>query len=295
MLNYVELFMEYLTVELGLSSNTRLAYARDLRLLEKALGFTSPEQLLESRQQQLEAYLAGLQAEGKSQTTIARKLSAMKNFYRFLHEERYIKVNPAGALEATVKGIHLPKYLTMAEVEALLDEPNLGTIYGYRDKTMLEVLYATGMRVTELVTLPLSSVDLAGPYVRVFGKGSKERLVPLGRVAVGYLENYLAVVRPQLAGKKEPKELFLSNRGQAMTRQNFFLLLEDYGRGAGITKKLTPHMLRHSFATHLLNNGTDLRVVQELLGHADIATTQIYTHLDTERLRELYDKVHPRA
>lgn len=297
MFNYIALFMEYLTVELGLSQNTKLAYERDLRLLQKALQLESQEQLLNVNRKQLLKYLTQLKTQGRSAATIARKLASIKAFYRFLTAERYIKNDPADVLEAANKGMHLPKVLSVSEVEALLDEPNLGTLEGYRDKTMLEVLYATGMRVSELVSLPIGNVDLNMQYLIARGKGSKERVIPLGSVAIKYLTRYLEAVRPQLLkeGNKEVKELFLSTWGKAMTRQRFYEIIEGYGKQAGILKKITPHMLRHSFATHMLNKGTDLRVVQELLGHADISTTQIYTHMDMERLREVYEKAHPRA
>lgn len=297
MFNYFALFMEYLTVELGLSQNTKIAYERDLRLLQKSLRLASQEELLLVTRKELLRYLSQLKAEGKSASTIARKLASIKAFYRFLTAERYIKHDPAEVLEAANKGLQLPKVLSLTEVESLLDEPNLGTLEGYRDKTMLEVLYATGMRVSELISIPVGNVDLKMQYLIARGKGSKERIIPLGSIAVKYLTRYLEVVRPQLLKNDtdEVKELFLSTWGRAMTRQRFFEIIEGYGKQAGITKKITPHMLRHSFATHMLNNGTDLRVVQELLGHADISTTQIYTHMDMERLREVYSKAHPRA
>ena len=238
-----------------------------------------------------------LRQAGRSASTVARKLASIKAFYRFLTAEHYIRRNPAEVLEAANRGLHLPKVLSVAEVDALLDTPNLGTPDGYRDKTMLEVLYATGMRVSELVNVPLKNVDLKMEYVIVMGKGSKERMLPLGRTALRYLEHYISVVRPQLLhGKPDSsKALFVTGWGGPMTRERFYEIIVAYGQSAGLSKKVTPHMLRHSFATHLLNNGTDLRVVQELLGHADISTTQIYTHLDIERLREVYDKTHPRA
>ena len=297
MFNYFALFMEYLTVELGLSQNTKIAYERDLRLLQKSLRLASQEELLLVTRKELLGYLSQLKTEGKSASTIARKLASIKAFYRFLTAERYIKHDPAEVLEAANKGLQLPKVLSLTEVESLLDEPNLGTLEGYRDKTMLEVLYATGMRVSELISIPVGNVDLKMQYLIARGKGSKERIIPLGSIAVKYLTRYLEVVRPQLLKNDtdEVKELFLSTWGRALTRQRFFEIIEEYGKQAGITKKITPHMLRHSFATHMLNNGTDLRVVQELLGHADISTTQIYTHMDMERLREVYSKAHPRA
>lgn len=297
MFDYLALFEEYLTVELGLAQNTRLAYLRDLRLLQKTFNFKSSEELLGVNRQQLLAYLVQLRQAGRSASTVARKLASIKAFYRFLTAERYIRRNPAEVLEAANRGLHLPKVLSVAEVDALLDTPNLGTPDGYRDRTMLEVLYATGMRVSELVNVPLKNVDLKMEYVIVMGKGSKERMLPLGRTALHYLEHYISVVRPQLLhGKPDSsKALFVTGWGGPMTRERFYELIVAYGQSAGLSKRVTPHMLRHSFATHLLNNGTDLRVVQELLGHADISTTQIYTHLDIERLREVYDKTHPRA
>ena len=297
MFDYLALFQEYLTVELGLAKNTQLAYMRDLRLLMKSLQLKADEELLQVSRQQLIAYLVRLKQEGRAASTVARKLASIKAFYRFLTAERYIRRNPAEVLEAASRGLHLPKVLSVQEVERLLDEPNLGTLDGYRDKTMLELLYATGMRVSELVNVPVKNVDMKMQYVIVMGKGSKERMLPLGRTALHYLEHYLSVVRPQLMhGKPEAAaELFVTGWGGPMTRERFYEIIVEYGKSAGISKRVTPHMLRHSFATHLLNNGTDLRIVQELLGHADISTTQIYTHLDVERLREVYDKTHPRA
>lgn len=297
MFDYLALFQEYLTVELGLAKNTQLAYMLDLRLLMKSLQLKADEELLQVSRQQLIAYLVRLKQEGRAASTVARKLASIKAFYRFLTAERYIRRNPAEVLEAASRGLHLPKVLSVQEVERLLDEPNLGTLDGYRDKTMLELLYATGMRVSELVNVPMKNVDMKMQYVIVMGKGSKERMLPLGRTALHYLEHYLSVVRPQLLhGKPDAAaELFVTGWGGPMTRERFYEIIVAYGKSAGISKRVTPHMLRHSFATHLLNNGTDLRIVQELLGHADISTTQIYTHLDVERLREVYDKTHPRA
>ncbi|WP_418532862.1 site-specific tyrosine recombinase XerD [Phascolarctobacterium succinatutens] len=297
MFDYLALFQEYLTVELGLAKNTQLAYMRDLRLLMKSLQLKADEELLQVSRQQLIAYLVRLKQEGRAASTVARKLASIKAFYRFLTAERYIRRNPAEVLEAASRGLHLPKVLSVQEVARLLDEPNLGTLDGYRDKTMLELLYATGMRVSELVNVPVKNVDMKMQYVIVMGKGSKERMLPLGRTALHYLEHYLSVVRPQLLhGKPDAAaELFVTGWGGPMTRERFYEIIVAYGKSAGISKRVTPHMLRHSFATHLLNNGTDLRIVQELLGHADISTTQIYTHLDVERLREVYDKTHPRA
>lgn len=295
MKNYKSMFIEYLEVELGLSDNTREAYERDISLLQEYLQADLGKSLLTADRKSLLAYMSWLKRKGRSAATIARKLASIKAFYRFLAAEDHIGADPAEALEAGNKAKRLPKILSVGEVERLLDEPNLGTWDGYRDKTMLEVLYATGMRVSELVNLPIKNVDLSMKYVIVLGKGCKERIVPLGSIAVKYLRRYLEEVRPQLLKDGEAEEVFVTFRGGGMTRQRFAGIIEGYGKSAGIRKKITPHMLRHSFATHLLNNGTDLRVVQELLGHADISTTQIYTHLDMERLREVYKNAHPRA
>lgn len=223
-------------------------------------------------------------------------MAALKAFFRFLTAEGFVPLNPAEVVEAGNKGTILPKVLTTQEVDKLLAAPDLASLEGYRDRTMLEVLYATGMRVSELVTLPLTSVNLTMHYVIAYGKGSKERIIPLGHYAVAYVKKYLALVRPDFT-KKHPEEpcLFVTVHGHSMTRQRFWQIIRKYGEEAGIKRELTPHVLRHSFATHLLNNGADLRTVQELLGHADISTTQIYTHLTDKRLKAIYDKAHPRA
>ncbi|MCD7974945.1 MAG: site-specific tyrosine recombinase XerD [Phascolarctobacterium sp.] len=294
-MHYIGLFLEYLTVELGLAENTCGAYERDLRVLMKDLWFSEEDALAGVSRQQLIDYLTSLKNRGRTASTIARKLAAIKAFYRFLAAERYIKNDPAEVIEAGVKGMHLPKVLSVEEVEDLLNEPNLGTPEGYRDKTMLEVLYATGMRVSELVALKTANVNLDMKYVIAFGKGSKERIIPIGRTAVKYLSSYMEKIRPGLLKDENWELLFLSSWGGPMTRQRFFEIIRDYGKSAGIKRPVTPHMLRHSFATHLLENGTDLRVVQELLGHADISTTQIYTHLTNKRIKEIYDRAHPRA
>ena len=297
MFDYLALFQEYLTVELGLAKNTQLAYMRDLRLLMKSLQLKADEELLQVSRQQLIAYLVRLKQEGRAASTVARKLASIKAFYRFLTAERYIRRNPAEVLEAASRGLHLPKVLSVQEVERLLDEPNLGTLDGYRDKTMLELLYATGMRVSELVNVPVKNVDMKMQYVIVMGKGSKERMLPLGRTALHYLEHYLSVVRPQLLhGKPDAAaELFVTGWGGPMTRERFYEIIVAYGKSAGISKRVTPHMLRHSFAAHLVSNGADLKAVQEMLGHADISTTQIYAQMKQSRIREVYAKAHPRG
>lgn len=288
--------MEYLTVELGLSANTRQAYERDLRLFCKTLGFKNSDALVNVSREQITGYMTQLKEKGLAAATIARKLAAIKAFYRFMTAEGYMDANPAEVVEAGTKGIKLPRVLSEDEVVRLLNQPDITTAEGFRDRTMLEVLYATGMRVSELINLTLERVDLNMKYIIAFGKGSKERIVPLGSVAAEFLQQYLEKVRPKLTHEDRSTNIvFLAFGGHELTRQRFWQIIRTYGRKANINKALTPHILRHSFATHLLDNGTDLRSVQELLGHSDISTTQIYTHLTNKRLRDIYAKAHPRA
>lgn len=288
--------MEYLTVELGLSANTRQAYERDLRLFCKTLGFKNSDALVNVSREQITGYMTQLKEKGLAAATIARKLAAIKAFYRFMTAEGYMDVNPAEVVEAGTKGIKLPRVLSEDEVVRLLTQPDITTAEGFRDRTMLEVLYATGMRVSELINLTLERVDLNMKYIIAFGKGSKERIVPLGSVAAEFLQQYLEKVRPKLTHEdRNTNIVFLAFGGHELTRQRFWQIIRAYGRKANINKALTPHILRHSFATHLLDNGADLRSVQELLGHSDISTTQIYTHLTNKRLRDIYAKAHPRA
>lgn len=288
--------MEYLTVELGLSANTRQAYERDLRLFCKTLGFKNSDALVNVSREQITGYMTQLKEKGLAAATIARKLAAIKAFYRFMTAEGYMDANPAEVVEAGTKGIKLPRVLSEDEVVRLLNQPDITTAEGFRDRTMLEVLYATGMRVSELINLTLERVDLKMKYIIAFGKGSKERIVPLGSVASEFLQQYLEKVRPKLTHEdRNTNIVFLAFGGHELTRQRFWQIIRAYGRKANINKALTPHILRHSFATHLLDNGADLRSVQELLGHSDISTTQIYTHLTNKRLRDIYAKAHPRA
>lgn len=292
----IQLFLEYLTVELGLSANTRQAYERDLRLFCKTLGFKNSDALVNVSREQITGYMTQLKEKGLAAATIARKLAAIKAFYRFMTAEGYMDANPAEVVEAGTKGIKLPRVLSEDEVVRLLSQPDITTAEGFRDRTMLEVLYATGMRVSELINLTLERVDLNMKYIIAFGKGSKERIVPLGSAAAEFLQQYLEKVRPKLTHEdRNTNIVFLAFGGHELTRQRFWQIIRAYGRKANINKALTPHILRHSFATHLLDNGADLRSVQELLGHSDISTTQIYTHLTNKRLRDIYAKAHPRA
>lgn len=292
----MQLFLEYLIVELGLSANTRQAYERDLRLFCKTLGFKNSDALVNVSREQITGYMTQLKEKGLAAATIARKLAAIKAFYRFMTAEGYMYANPAEVVEAGTKGIKLPRVLSEDEVVRLLNQPDITTAEGFRDRTMLEVLYATGMRVSELINLTLERVDLNMKYIIAFGKGSKERIVPLGSAAAEFLQQYLEKVRPKLThADRNTNIVFLAFGGHELTRQRFWQIIRAYGRKANINKALTPHILRHSFATHLLDNGADLRSVQELLGHSDISTTQIYTHLTNKRLRDIYAKAHPRA
>ena len=288
--------MEYLTVELGLSANTRQAYERDLRLFCKTLGFKNSDALVNVSREQITGYMTQLKEKGLAAATIARKLAAIKAFYRFMTAEGYMDANPAEVVEAGTKGIKLPRVLSEDEVVRLLNQPDITTAEGFRDRTMLEVLYATGMRVSELINLTLERVDLNMKYIIAFGKGSKERIVPLGSVAAEFLQQYLEKVRPKLTHEERNTNIvFLAFGGHELTRQRFWQIIRAYGRKANINKALTPHILRHSFATHLLDNGADLRSVQELLGHSDISTTQIYAQAKDLQMREVYLKAHPRG
>jgi integrase/recombinase XerD len=250
--------------------------------------------LLQCQRYQLLEFLADRHQQGVGARSVARQLSAVKSFYRWLKREGRIEEDPALLIERPKTGRPLPKTLTEADVEALLAAPDVSTPLGLRDRAMLELIYATGLRVTELVTLTQSQINPRQGLVRVIGKGDKERLVPLGEEALHWLARYLREARPLLLGDNQ-ELLFPSRRGTCMTRQTFWHRIKQMAMVAGVEKKLSPHTLRHAFATHLLNHGADLRVVQLLLGHSDLSTTQIYTHVAQQRLQDLYQKHHPRS
>ncbi|GMG79146.1 recombinase XerD [Bacillus safensis] len=289
-------FIHFMTVERGLSENTIVSYKRDL---QNYLSFLmTHEQLTDIRdvtRLHIIHYLKQLKEEGKSSKTSVRHLSSIRSFHQFLLREKVTTDDPSWNIETQKTERTLPKVLSLGEVEKLLDTPNQHTPFDYRDKAMLELLYATGIRVSEMLDLTLADVHLTMGFVRCFGKGRKERIVPIGEAAASAIEEYLEKGRSKLLKKQPSDALFLNHHGKKMSRQGFWKNLKKRAIEAGIQKELTPHTLRHSFATHLLENGADLRAVQEMLGHADISTTQIYTHVTKTRLKDVYHKFHPRA
>jgi integrase/recombinase XerD len=284
-------WLEHLAAERGLARNTLSAYRRDLESLRRS----SQAELDSIREDDLLAALRRLRSAGQSPRSVARWLVAVKGFYTFLAAEGILPENPAARLEAPRLWRTLPKVLDGSDVERLIEAPDRTDPRGRRDAAMLEVLYATGLRVSELCGLRLRDLHLDAGYLRCMGKGSKERVVPMGGEANAALQAYLAEGRPALLAGRRSEILFVGRSGTALTRQGFWKLLKAHARRAGIQANLSPHVVRHSFATHLLENGADLRAVQLLLGHADISTTQIYTHVNRERLKKLYREFHPRA
>lgn len=286
-------FMNQLKVERGLSANTLAAYSHDLLTFFDFLGRKGVAPL-EVTQDDLIAYV-GEKRPHLSARSLARCLVSIRMFYRFCVSEEKIETNPARLLGIPKLHQHLPDILSRDEVEALLSQPDVQTVLGKRDKAMLELLYATGLRVTELIDLRVNNINLDAGFVRTMGKGSKERIVPMGSQAVDALRQYLGGGRASLLKRGGSSCLFLSSRGRSMTRQGFWKIIKGYALKAGIVRRVTPHTLRHSFATHLLEGGADLRSVQVMLGHSDISTTQIYTHVAREKLRSIHEKYHPRA
>ncbi|NOT12109.1 MAG: site-specific tyrosine recombinase XerD [Methylococcaceae bacterium] len=288
----IEQFIDALWVEHGLSENTLSAYSSDLRIFAKWLVDKS---LLEVDGGLLSKFLASRFHEGIGSRSSARILSSLRRFYGYYLRENQIGIDPTALIEAPQIGRPLPDTLSEQDVELLLAAPVVTHVLGLRDKTMLEMLYATGLRVSELVNLKFEQISFRQGVVRIIGKGNKERLVPVGEEAMSWLETYMNDARKTLLGEHQCDYLFVTSRKDAMTRQAFWHIIKRYAKKAGIKKSLSPHTLRHAFATHLLNHGADLRVVQLLLGHADLSTTQIYTHIARERLKELHSKFHPRG
>ncbi|HET7521698.1 MAG TPA: site-specific tyrosine recombinase XerD [Bacillales bacterium] len=289
-------FLHYLIVERGLAKNTVAAYRRDL---EGYSAYLKKKEQIESfddvSRGHIIRYLMEMKDSGRAATTLARHTSSVRAFHRFLFREKAVDHDPSVHIESPKTERKLPHTLSVSEVEALLDAPQANSPFGLRDRAMLEVLYATGIRVSELVGLNVGDVHLAMGFVRCIGKGDKERIIPLGKMASESLGRYLDRGRDALLKKKRGDALFLNHHGNRLTRQGFWKILKGLALKADIQKELTPHTLRHSFATHLLENGADLRAVQEMLGHADISTTQIYTHVTKSRLKEIYAAYHPRA
>lgn len=287
-------FITYLSVERGLAMNTLESYGRDLRQYSQYLEQDAATLDGASRQTVVN-YLIYLQRQGKATATIARRLAALKAFYQFLVREKYLEQDPTANLESPKLEKRLPKVLTIREVELLLAQPDNDQAAGLRDRAMLELLYATGIRVSELVSLNIDDVSLESGYIKCRGKAGKERVVPIGSIAVRSCREYLEKGRAKLVKDYDESSLFVNHHGRRLTRQGFWKIVKKYADDAKIEKEITPHTLRHSFATHLLENGADLRSVQELLGHADISTTQIYQHMTRGRLKEVYARTHPRA
>lgn len=285
------LFLDHLTVERGLSPRTVEAYKGDLALFFSEVGKRPGDVSRED----VRAFLGRQRSQGRTGTTAARRLVALRTFYRFLLLERRVESDPTENVEAPKAIKKLPSYLTPEEVDRLLAAPDLSSPSGLRNRAILEVLYATGMRVSELTGLTVQQLNADAGFVLVMGKGSKERVVPLGEEALDWIRRYRESARPALLGERTSPALFVTARGGALSRQMVWVMIGRCARAAGITKHLSPHTLRHSFATHLLEHGADLRSVQLLLGHADISTTQIYTHLEQERLKRIYKQFHPRA
>jgi integrase/recombinase XerD len=291
----IDRFCDALWLEDGLARNTLESYRSDLEHFARWLDSRHMGPLLEAGKAEVLGYLAHRVSQGARARSSARLLSALKRFYRHAVREGLRAADPTMAIEAPKLARSLPVSLSEADVEALLKAPNLNTDLGIRDRAMLETLYATGLRVSELVRLAVGQVSYDAGVVRVLGKGAKERLVPLGEEALAWIEQYLRAVRPRLLAGRSTDALFVTARASAMTRQAFWQLIGRYARNAGIAQSVSPHVLRHAFATHLINHGADLRVVQMLLGHSDISTTQIYTHVARERLKQLHARHHPRG
>ena len=290
----IDRFLDSIWTERGLSTNTLGAYKTDLRLLAKDLAYYGIEINL-ARKADILSYISKRVASGIKSRTTARQISSYRAYFQFLLRTNQIKIDPTLDIEMPRIVRILPKTLTETEVDELLQAPDITDVIGHRDKAMLELMYATGLRVSELITLKMSQVNFNQGVIRVVGKGNKERLVPIGEESVKWLEDFISTSRTDILQKQQIDFLFPTKRGQSMTRQTFWYAIKRYSKKAGIRKNISPHGLRHAFATHLLNHGADLRVVQLLLGHSDLSTTQIYTHIARERLKKLHGEHHPRG
>ena len=289
-------FMDFIHYEKGLSANTQSAYQRDLRkfveYLHKHCQISTWEDV---KKHHIVGFLSWEMDQKAAYSSVARSFSSIKGLYKYLVLEELVALNPTTDLETPKIKRKLPRVLSIEEVDKLMEQPEVLLPLGLRDRAMLELMYGTGIRVSELLSLQLEDINIMAGFLRCLGKGRKERIIPVNQTSILWVERYLARSRHGLLKRNQDRTLFLNAHGRKMSRQGFFKILAQYGEKSGIKKDLTPHILRHSFATHLLENGADLRAVQEMLGHADISTTQIYTHLTKSRLREVYHQYHPRA
>jgi integrase/recombinase XerD len=291
----IDQYLNYLLVEKGLSKKTIESYGSDIASYVRFLDKNGITDISDAGTSLILKHLIFLRDEGIKARSRARHLVTLRGFYKFLAQEKYIASNPADVVDLPKSGLHLPHVLSVDEVKSLLGSPDTSSPSGLRDSAMIELLYAAGLRVSELVTLKLFDVNIDACFVRVFGKGSKERIVPIGLYAKEKINEYIKIARPVLLKKHMSQFLFVGRKGKPMTRQGFWKLLRRYAKKVDITKTITPHSLRHSFATHLLEGGADLRSVQVMLGHVDISTTQIYTHVVREHLKKIHSRYHPRG
>ena len=290
----IQLFSEYLSRDKGASDNTLNSYMRDIRQLGEYLESNMSCELDAANESNLADYISYLRSEGKSVSTVSRNIASIKCLYSYLCINRYILVNPSLKLVPDKNEQKLPQILTSKEVNLLLDQPECIDFKGYRDKAMLELLYATGIRVSELISLNIDDVNLGANVIRCMGRG-KERIIPMYPKAVKALSEYISIIRPQMVSTPSEQSLFVNVSGERMSRQGFWKIIKYYQKKAGIEKDITPHTLRHSFAAHLLENGADIKSIQEMLGHSDISSTQVYSHLIKQQLKDVYNKAHPRA
>lgn len=290
----IEAFLNYLTVERGLSGNTIFSYRRDLNIYSEFLAHRRIDAASKITRNDITEFMLNQKDAGISPNSIARRLAAIRMFHRFLSRERILQSDPTNLIDSPKLWKKIPETLSLNEVESLLTQPDIRDKQGIRDRAILETLYATGMRVSEAVNLKTINVNLEIGFLRCIGKGNKERVVPLGKKAVAGIKRYLQISRPGLLKDKESEYLFVSRFGSKISRQSFWKLVKKYAKSARIKKPIKPHILRHSFATHLLERGADLRSVQEMLGHTNISTTQIYTHINKDRLKTIHKMFHPR-
>jgi integrase/recombinase XerD len=291
----IDAFLDHLTVERGLASNTRMAYRADLAQFTDFLQRRGIRHLNAAQRQHITEYLLHRRKGGLSARSLSRHLAAIRMFCRFLSREKLLATDVTQTIDSPKLWRTLPHTLDYQEIGRLLSAPNTRTKLGLRDKAMLEFMYATGLRVSEVAQIKLGDINFEAGFLRSVGKGNKERIVPIGKHAIEWVQRYLQVARGSFAKAENLGEVFLSTRGKPLSRKTIWALIKKYARRAGITKNITPHTMRHSFASHLLDNGGDLRVIQEMLGHADISTTQIYTHVDQSRLKETHYRFHPRS